>query len=86
MDPLSPETRWQLIVLHILTSGELFSYSAENEDKLFHCFMWRAGNTFTFSFFPDSFAYMFIFSVSLPMGNWAVCFVVYFSSCNDVEN
>lgn len=24
MDPLSPETRWQLIVLHIFMSGELF--------------------------------------------------------------
>lgn len=75
MDPLSPETRWQLIVLHIFMSGELFPYSAENEDKLFLCFMWRAGNKFTFSFSPESFAYMLIFSVSLPMGNWTVCFL-----------
>ena len=48
MDLPSPERRWQLIVLHISMSGELFLYSAENEDKLFLCFTWRVGNKFIF--------------------------------------
>lgn len=37
--------------------------------------LWRAGNTFTFSSFPDSFAYILISCVSLPIGNWTVCFL-----------
>lgn len=37
--------------------------------------MWRAGNKFTFSSFPDSLAYMLIFGVSLAVGNWTPCFV-----------
>lgn len=48
MDPLSPETRWPAYC-----SPYSFSYSPENEDKLFYCFMWKAKNTFTFSSFTD---------------------------------
>ncbi len=75
MDPLSPETRWQLIVLHIFMSGELFHTPLKMKINCSSVFMWRAGSKFTFSPFPDSFAYLLIFHVFLSVGHWTLGFL-----------
>lgn len=70
MDPLSPETRWQLIVLRIFMSRELFHIELKMKINCF-CFMSRGGNKFTFL----SLIHLHMCYVSLPMGNWTVCFL-----------
>lgn len=77
MDPLSPETRWQLIVLRIFMS---FSYSAGNEDKLSLCFVESREHIYIFFFpwFICIYPHFLCFSTHRQLD---CMFSVYFSRC-----
>ncbi len=56
-------------------SGELFHTPLKMKINCSSVFMWRAGSKFTFSPFPDSFAYLLIFHVFLSVGHWTLGFL-----------
>lgn len=73
MDPLSPETRWQLIVLYIFMSGELFHIRLKMK---INCSSVLCGEQGTHLHFLLSLIHLHICSFSVfLMGNWTVCFL-----------
>lgn len=81
--PSSPGARWQQIVLYVFMSGQLFSFSFENKDKLYAGF-YQGGELRMNLHFLLSRPHLHLRSFSvvplLPKGNWTVYFCVYFKS------
>lgn len=74
MDPLSPETRWQLIVLHIFMSGELFHILLKMK---INCSSFLCGEQGTNLHFLLSLIHLHICSFSVFFYPWATGLYVF---------